>query len=102
MRKNQKGLQLVQSANTVIASLYGTNVGVLDRAAATLALSCGGFHTRSTVKALNTFLVEAGIPGRAYLLRGHVHVDLSGLALQLALDPSVCLPLGGKAVSSGY
>lgn len=96
--KRQRGLHIVSRAGLTIARLYSTDIGML--AGDQLTLSAGSFHTRSTVKALNTFLTEAHLAGRAYLLRGIVHVDLTGYCQRAPLSPSLTVSLADRQVSS--
>lgn len=58
----QKAFQVVPFKHYVIGRLYSTNVCVVDRENRTVTFNSGGWHTRSTTKAIKTTLVKANLP----------------------------------------
>lgn len=71
----QRGL----SFNINSATLYNTKV-VEQLNSHTLLINHGSWHTRSTCKAINTFLERFNTPYKARIIRGCLHTDNGEIA----------------------
>lgn len=81
--KTQSGLCVIDTEDGAVAQLYRTKIGDFRRSKGLITLNSGGFHTQSTVKALNTFLEHCHVKGRARIIRGLIRVDVGSLETTL-------------------
>jgi hypothetical protein len=92
----QAGYQSTQTDGLFIAILHGTAVLIHEvrdkrRGHATITFSCGGWHTRSSCKAINGALKELSIDNyHARLIKGRMVIE--------QIDQGLQFPMGEKVV----
>lgn len=84
----QRGLKKIVDLKTrkSVARLYDTDVATLHLDTMELEVATGGWITKSTAKAINTFLTEHELKARVFRRKGSMYLQLEGSEPQLIED----------------